>query len=95
MNERRERTWLRGALHARPAGLLVRLAATFDARVRISTCEHDADTRSMLDLLALGADEGDRIEVVAEGPDADVALTAIRELIERNFDQGLVPQVGR
>jgi phosphotransferase system HPr (HPr) family protein len=94
MNESKERTWLRGPLHARPAGLLVRLAGGFDARVTIATCEHEADTRNMLDLLALGADEGDRVELRADGPGAEAALVAIRELIERNFDQGLVPEVG-
>ena len=93
--ELRESTWLRGAIHARPAGLMVRLMATYDAAVRIITCARVADAKSMLDLLALGADEGDHIELAADGHDAAAALRALKDLIERNFDQVLVPESGR
>jgi len=91
MNEVSARTWLRGSLHARPAQLLVRLASGYDARVRLAACGREADTRHVLDLLSLGVDVGDRVEVVAEGREAEAALSAVRELLERGFDEALVP----
>jgi phosphotransferase system HPr (HPr) family protein len=90
-----DRTWMRGALHARPANLLARLSASYAAKVELVSGDRTASTRNMLDLLALGADEGDCVLLRSEGPDAELALRAIRELIERNFDQALVPEVGR
>ena len=55
------------ALHARPANLLVRLAAQHaaDGRLRKGACR--ADARKILDVLSLGAAKGEEIEVVAEG----------------------------
>jgi phosphotransferase system HPr (HPr) family protein len=82
------------ALHARPANLLVRLAAQHHAvvEVRKGTCR--ADARKILDVLSLGAAKGDEIELFAEGDGADAALAAIAELIGRNFDADLVPETG-
>ncbi len=82
------------ALHARPANLLVRLAAQHRAtiHVRKGTCR--ADARKILDVLSLGAAKGDEIELFAEGDGAEEAIAAIAELIARNFDADLVPETG-
>jgi phosphotransferase system HPr (HPr) family protein len=82
------------ALHARPANLLVRLAAQHDARVRLKKGGCGADARKILDVLALGAARGDEIEIVAEGEGAEAAVLAIAELVARNFDADLVPERG-
>jgi phosphocarrier protein FPr len=85
---------LSDALHARPANLLVRLASQFaaDVVVRKGTCR--ASAKNILEVLSLGAACGEEIVLVAEGEDADAALGAVRALIERRFDAGLVPEAG-
>ena len=90
----RRRLTLPDALHARPANLLVRLAQRFDARVRVTRGDTAADACKIMDVLALGAAKGDDIELSAEGTAAAEALEAIAELITRNFDGDLVPEVG-
>jgi PTS hybrid protein len=74
-------------LHARPAALLARSLADVDAEVRIRFGADEADARSVLGLMALGARQGDRIEVRAQGEQATTAVRRITELVQRDFDE--------
>jgi phosphotransferase system HPr (HPr) family protein len=65
------------ALHARPAGLFVKTAMRFEARLRIEAGGKQADAKSILAVLALGAKGGTPLTLSADGPDADVALDAL------------------
>ncbi|HEY4028009.1 MAG TPA: HPr family phosphocarrier protein [Candidatus Dormibacteraeota bacterium] len=65
------------ALHARPAGLFVRTAAGFRSRITVSAGGRDADAKSILAVLALGAGGGAQLLVRAEGEDADAAVAAL------------------
>ncbi|GLZ39160.1 dihydroxyacetone kinase phosphoryl donor subunit DhaM [Actinokineospora sp. NBRC 105648] len=73
-------------LHARPAGLLARTLAGLDAQVDVAFGGRSTDARSPLGLMGLGATGGDRIRVSATGPDADEALSRVRALVDRGFD---------
>jgi phosphotransferase system HPr (HPr) family protein len=82
------------ALHARPANLVVRLASQQPSPVRLRAGERSADARKILEVLALGAQKGDVLEIAAEGAGADEAVSAIAQLVSRNFDADLVPDRG-
>jgi phosphotransferase system HPr (HPr) family protein len=69
------------ALHARPAGLLVREAAAFAADVVISANGRAANAKSILDVLALGAEGGTALVVAASGEDAVAAADRLALLI--------------
>jgi len=69
------------ALHARPASLLAKAAATFESRLRIAAGDGEADAKSVLALMALDVQAGETVTVSADGPDAERALsTLVREL---------------
>ncbi len=70
------------ALHARPAGLLVRTAAPYDASVTLHANGRCADAKSILQVMALGASGGATVELEATGPAASDALDAIAVLLE-------------
>ena len=74
-------------LHARPAAVLARGLAGFEAEVSVRLGDQEADARSVLALMALGARKGDRIQVRASGPQAGEALRAVQELVEDNFGE--------
>ncbi|GAA4532873.1 dihydroxyacetone kinase phosphoryl donor subunit DhaM [Amycolatopsis samaneae] len=74
-------------LHARPAAVLVRSLAGFDAEVSVRLGEQEADAHSVLALMSLGARQGDRIQVRASGPQAAEALAKARELVDGNFGE--------
>ena len=69
------------ALHARPAGALVRAVAAFDATVEILFGEKAANARGVLGLLALGAPAGSTVVIRAEGVEATAAVKAAAEVL--------------
>ncbi len=74
-------------LHARPAALLARAVAELDAKVSIGFNDKQADARSVLGVMALGARGGDTVRLSASGPQAAEALARVRALAERQFDE--------
>ncbi|WP_409185477.1 dihydroxyacetone kinase phosphoryl donor subunit DhaM [Amycolatopsis sp. VS8301801F10] len=74
-------------LHARPAAVVVRSLAEFEAEVSIRLGEQEADAHSVLALMSLGARQGDRIVVRARGPRASEAVAKVAELVESNFGE--------
>lgn len=74
-------------LHARPAALLVRSIAGLDADVLLRFGEDEADGKSVLAVMGLGAPGGAHLEVRASGKDAEEAVRRVEELAERGFDE--------
>jgi PTS hybrid protein len=74
-------------LHARPAAVLVRALSEFDAEVTVRLGEQEADAKSVLALMSLGARQGDRIRLQARGPQASAALNKAKELVDGNFGE--------
>jgi phosphocarrier protein len=74
-------------LHARPAGSLVRVAKDHRSDVRLSYGGKEANAKSILSVLSLGAEKGAEVTFQAEGEDAEQALAAIRALVESNFGE--------
>ena len=68
-------------LHARPAALFVQQAAGFSSTIRLSCGERTADGKSILGVLQLGASAGSRVEIRAEGDDAEAAAEALAAFI--------------
>ncbi len=75
-------------LHARPAALLVQTAKKFNCDVQIAHGEREANAKSILGVLTLGAEQGTVITIRAEGDDAEQALEALAALVEDNFGEG-------
>jgi phosphocarrier protein HPr len=75
-------------LHARASAKFVKLAATFDAEVKVSRDDTTVDAQSIMGLMMLAAGPGSTVEITAEGPDAEEALGALIQLIEDKFDEG-------
>jgi multiphosphoryl transfer protein len=75
-------------LHARPAARLVQTAARFDAQIwlrNVTSGRGPVDARSLSAVAGLTARSGHVLEVLASGPEADVALAAIDELAAERF----------
>ena len=70
-------------LHARPAALLARTAAGFEAAVTVN----GVDAASVLALIALGVIGGQTVTVTAAGPQARAALVAIIDEIEAGLGE--------
>ena len=65
------------ALHARPAAIFVRTAMKYKATISVVANDREADAKSILSVLALGARAGTTLRLVAEGEDARDAVDAL------------------
>ena len=74
-------------LHARASAKFVKLAASFDAEVKVSKDGQTVDARSIMGLMMLAAGIGSTIEISAEGAEAQQALDALCELVANRFDE--------
>ena len=74
-------------LHARASARFVKLAASFDADVRVTKDDQTVDAQSIMGLMMLAASLGSDIGVEADGPDQDAAMTAMLALIEAKFGE--------
>lgn len=68
-------------LHARPAALFVQTANRFQSGIHVRCKGKLANAKSILSLLSLAAKQGDEVVILAEGPDADSAVSTLVELV--------------
>nr|WP_314187647.1 HPr family phosphocarrier protein [uncultured Brevundimonas sp.] len=74
-------------LHARASAKFVKLASSFESEIHVTRDGVTVDARSIMGLLMLGAGIGCSIDVSAEGPDAEEAMEALKDLVARKFDE--------
>lgn len=74
-------------LHARPATLFVQAAARQPVKVTIGRPDQPAvDARSLLSVLALGAEKGDTLQLTADGDNAETVLKELAEVLSTDHD---------
>jgi phosphotransferase system HPr (HPr) family protein len=76
----------KSGLHARPAAIFVQNAKSFRCQITLLKNEKTANAKSILSVLALGAEQGDRVVLKAEGDDAVSAVDSLTELLERELE---------
>lgn len=67
-------------LHARPAGRIVQAVQGLRATVLVCYGGQEADARSVIELMALAAQQGSALQIRAHGQDARQALMIIAQL---------------
>ncbi len=73
-------------LHARASRKLAELALNYEStRISVRKESDEADARSLMDLMMLGAGIGDEVEIEARGPQAEEAMAAVETLIAAKF----------
>ncbi|HWG01187.1 MAG TPA: HPr family phosphocarrier protein [Trebonia sp.] len=72
---------LTGDLHARPAGALSMAAARYAAEIVLVAGGREANAKSVLAVMQLGASSGQPVTVRAAGADAAAAVAAVTEAL--------------
>jgi len=76
-------------LHARASRKLAELALSYEStRINVRREDEEADARSLMDLMMLGAGIGDEVEIETRGPQAEEAMAAVEALIVAKFHEG-------
>jgi phosphocarrier protein HPr len=74
-------------LHARAAAKLVQTLTPFQATVLMSARGRQVNAKSIMGVMMLAASQGTEISFQVEGPEAEAALAAVRNLFARRFDE--------
>ena len=72
-------------LHLRPAELFARLANKFESNVSLVKDTDRVDGKSIINIVTLGAAKGTQLRIEADGADAEQAIAALAELVEKEF----------
>ncbi|MDA0576884.1 MAG: HPr family phosphocarrier protein [Verrucomicrobia bacterium] len=75
-------------IHARPAALFVKMAARFSAEVTVEKDGIEINGKSIMGLMTLQASYGSKLQLRAQGVDAEQALAALAQLFEQKFEEG-------
>jgi len=74
-------------LHARPVMKFVDIARQFQSRVVVKKGTCQVDGKNPMEMMLLEATKGTKLELLADGDDADGALGALAALIEGGFGE--------
>lgn len=74
-------------LHARASAKFVKMAALYDAAVKVTKDGQTVDAQSIMGLMMLAAGPGCTLEIAAEGLQAQEAVQALAELVSGRFDE--------
>ena len=72
-------------LHMRPAMQFVDLANSFESNISVGHQDVGADAKSIMQMTMLAATCGTRLRITAVGSDADLAIEALRNLVDNKF----------
>ena len=70
-------------IHARPATMLVQTASKFDSDIQLEYNGKKVNLKSIMGVMSLGVGQGADVTISAEGADADDAIAAISETMEK------------
>lgn len=71
-------------VHARPAGLLVKLAKKYSSKVTLEKNGKSCDMRKLMAVMGLGIKQGETITVTVEGEDEAIAADEIATFLSEN-----------
>ena len=73
-------------IHARPAGMLVKLAKGFaGTKITLEDNGKSADVTKLIALMGLGVKCGDTVTITVDGPDEAAAAEAVEQFLAENL----------
>ena len=72
-------------IHARPAGLLVKEAKSYDSAIKVTKDGKSAEAKKLMTLMGLGVKKGDTVTVSIEGGDEDAVAAKMEEFFRNNL----------
>lgn len=72
-------------IHARPAGMLVKVAGGFKSAVTIDNGVKKADAKRLMAVMSMGVKQGHEVTVTVDGEDEDAAMAALEAFFKENL----------
>ncbi|MDY6104885.1 MAG: HPr family phosphocarrier protein [Acetatifactor sp.] len=72
---------LENGLDARPVAMLVQVASKFDSRIYLLSDGKKVNAKSIMGMMSLGLDNGEELEIMADGKDEKAAADALEQFL--------------
>lgn len=72
---------LENGLEARPVAMLVQVASQFDSSIYLEAGEKKVNAKSIMGMMSLGLDTGEKVTAIVDGSDEEVALEGIEKYL--------------
>ena len=72
-------------IHARPAGVVVKAAASFKSAITIAKDGKEVDAKRIFGIMVLAAKQGHTVTIKADGEDEDEAIETLEKLFKENL----------
>lgn len=72
-------------IHTRPAGALNKKVKKYDCKVLLKKGEKEVDVSQLIQLMLLGVNQGDKVEVIFDGKEEEAALEDVKLFFETNL----------
>ena len=72
---------LENGLEARPVAMLVQVASQFDSSIYLEAGDKKVNAKSIMGMMSLGLDTGEKVTAIIEGSDEDAALEGIEKYL--------------
>ena len=72
-------------IHARPAGVLVKLVKPFASKCTITKGDNTEELTKLMKIMGMGIKGGDTVVIKVEGTDEDVAAETIEKFFKDNL----------
>ena len=72
-------------MHARPAGTLCKMAATFTSKITIGKDGKEADAKRIMGVMQLGIKNGQEVTISVEGDDEETAAVELEKFMKENL----------
>ena len=72
-------------IHARPVGILVKEAKSYDSVIKVTKDGKSAEAKKLMALMGLGVKKGDTVTVSVEGGDEDAVAAKMEEFFKNNL----------
>ena len=71
-------------LEARPIALLVQVASQYTSNIYLESAERKVNAKSIMGMMSLGLDAGEKVTVSVDGVDEEEAMKGIEEYLSKN-----------
>jgi len=77
----------RAGIHARPAGMIVKVANKFKSDLFMEKEDMKINGKSIMGVITLGAGYKSKIKVICEGSDEEAMAEALEKLFKNRFEE--------
>lgn len=74
---------IKSGLAARPVALFVQVASQFDSSIYVEYENKKVNAKSIMGMMALGLNTGEKVKVSADGNDEEAAISKIEEYLSQ------------